>query len=98
MSFMSADPIVIVGGGQSGLAAARTVRDSGLRPIVLEAGERPVGSWPDYYDSLALFSPARYSAIPDPPFPGGDDGFTPAGMRSWTISRAMRPVSMSRFA
>ena len=69
------DPIVIVGGGQSGLAAARAVRDSGLRPIVLEAGDRPVGSWPDYYDSLSLFSLARYSAMPDRPFPGEDDRY-----------------------
>ena len=73
-SFMNA-PIVIVGGGQSGLAAARHVRDSGLRPIVLEAGERAVGSWPAYYDSLRVFSPARYSALDGVPFPGDPDHY-----------------------
>ncbi len=69
------DPIVIVGGGQSGLAAARAVRDAGLEPLLLEAGERPVGSWPGYYDSLALFSPAQYSSIPGQPFPGDPDSY-----------------------
>jgi putative flavoprotein involved in K+ transport len=52
--------VVIVGGGQSGLAAAHQARRAGLRPVVLEAGPQPVGSWP-YYDSLRLFSPARFS-------------------------------------
>jgi putative flavoprotein involved in K+ transport len=64
----SIDPIVIVGAGQSGLAAAKAVRDAGLRAVVLEAGARPVGSWPAYYDSLTLFSPAAYSSVPGAPF------------------------------
>ncbi|MDO3704395.1 NAD(P)/FAD-dependent oxidoreductase [Micromonospora sp. C28SCA-DRY-2] len=65
------EPLVIVGGGQSGLAAARAALTAGLRPVVLHAGTEPVGSWPDYYDSLTLFSPARYSALPGLDF-GGD--------------------------
>ncbi|MFC7549806.1 flavin-containing monooxygenase [Plantactinospora sp. GCM10030261] len=67
--------VVVIGGGQSGLAAARAVRDAGLHPLVLEAGDRPVGSWPHYYDSLTLFSPARYSAMPGLPFPGDPDRY-----------------------
>lgn len=67
---LSAEPVVIVGGGQSGLAGARAVTDVGLRAVVVEAGERPVGAWPSYYDSLTLFSPARYSGFPGMPFPG----------------------------
>jgi putative flavoprotein involved in K+ transport len=62
--------MVVIGGGQSGLAAARAARDAGWRPVVLEAGARPVGSWPDYYDSLALFSPAEFSGFPGYGFPG----------------------------
>lgn len=37
---------------------------------MLEASDRAAGSWPRYYDSLALFSPARYSSLPGMPFPG----------------------------
>ena len=62
--------VVIVGGGQSGLAAAYAASQARLRPVVLEAGAEPVGSWPHYYDSLRLFSPARFSALPGRPFPG----------------------------
>ncbi|WP_211364282.1 flavin-containing monooxygenase [Micromonospora palomenae] len=68
----SSEPVIIVGGGQSGLAAARAALSVGLRPVVLHAGVDTVGSWPDYYDSLTLFSPARYSALPGMAFGGAD--------------------------
>jgi putative flavoprotein involved in K+ transport len=69
------DPLVIIGGGQSGLAAAREAQLQGLRPLVLDARGRPTGSWPDYYDSLELFSPARFSSMPEAPFPGDPDHY-----------------------
>ena len=62
--------VVIIGGGQSGLATARAARDAGWSPLVLEAGDRPVGAWPAYYDSLALFSPTEFSGFPGYGFPG----------------------------
>jgi putative flavoprotein involved in K+ transport len=61
---------LVIGGGQSGLAAAHHLRKRGLNPVILEAGDEPVGSWPHYYDSLTLFSPAKYSALPGLPSPG----------------------------
>ncbi|MFJ6992667.1 flavin-containing monooxygenase [Streptomyces sp. NPDC003090] len=64
--------VAVIGGGQSGLAAARALLRRGLRPAVLEASGRTAGSWPRYYDSLRLFSPARYSSLPGMPFPGSD--------------------------
>ncbi|WP_147918259.1 flavin-containing monooxygenase [Ruania zhangjianzhongii] len=67
--------LVIVGGGQSGLAAARAGRDRGWEPIVLEAGPEPIGSWPDYYDSLRLFSPRQFSSFPGYDFPGPADSY-----------------------
>ncbi|MFF4989707.1 flavin-containing monooxygenase [Streptosporangium saharense] len=69
------DRILIVGAGQSGLAAAHAALGQGLRPILLEASARTAGSWPRYYDSLALFSPARYSALPGLPFGGDPDRY-----------------------
>ncbi|GGT22599.1 hypothetical protein GCM10010222_75710 [Streptomyces tanashiensis] len=65
--------VAVIGGGQSGLAAARSLLADGLRPVVLEASERAAGSWPQYYDSLTLFSPARYSSLPGLPFGGDPD-------------------------
>ncbi|WP_094979772.1 flavin-containing monooxygenase [Rhodococcus pyridinivorans] len=61
---------LVIGGGQSGLAAAHALSTRGLRTGLLEAGDEPVGAWPHYYDSLTLFSPAKYSALPGLAFPG----------------------------
>ncbi len=61
---------MVVGGGQSGLAAARAGSEHGWEPVILEAGPEPVGSWPAYYDSLRLFSPSEFSGFPGYRFPG----------------------------
>jgi putative flavoprotein involved in K+ transport len=44
-------------------------------PVVLDASAGPGGSWPRYYDSLTLFSPARFSALPGMPFPGAPERY-----------------------
>ena len=68
-------PVIVVGGGQSGLAAARALREFHVPTVILEAGDRPAGSWPHYYDSLEAFSPAGYSSLPGMPFPGEPDHY-----------------------
>lgn len=67
--------VVVIGGGQSGLLAAAALVRQGLRPVVLEASDHAAGSWPLYYDSLTLFSPARFSALPGLPFGGDGDRY-----------------------
>ncbi|MEV3966054.1 NAD(P)/FAD-dependent oxidoreductase [Nocardia sp. NPDC050193] len=66
---------LVIGGGQSGLAGAHHLTARGLRTAVLEAGPEATGSWPRYYDSLTLFSPATYSALPGSRFPGDPDRY-----------------------
>ncbi|UBV44582.1 NAD(P)/FAD-dependent oxidoreductase (plasmid) [Deinococcus taeanensis] len=66
---------VVIGAGQSGLATAYHLQQRGLRFVMLETGARPVGSWPQHYDSLRLFSPARYAALPGLPFPGDPEHY-----------------------
>lgn len=67
--------VVVIGAGQSGLAAARALLARGISPVVLEAGPEPAGSWPRYYDSLTLFSPVSYSSMPGLRFPGHPDHY-----------------------
>ncbi|MFI7534132.1 flavin-containing monooxygenase [Streptosporangium sp. NPDC049376] len=69
------DHVLIVGAGQSGLAAAHAALEQGLRPVLLESSDRAAGSWPRYYDSLALFSPARYSSLPGMAFDGDPERY-----------------------
>jgi putative flavoprotein involved in K+ transport len=71
---MTLDTLVI-GAGQAGLAAGYHLQRAGMRFTILEASDQPGGSWPGYYDSLHLFSPARFSALPGLPFPGDGDRY-----------------------
>lgn len=68
---------VVIGAGTAGLAAAYWLQRRGLTFTVLEAGDTASGSWPAYYDSLTLFTPARHSALPGLPF-GGDPEHYPS--------------------
>ncbi|MEW2630280.1 ArsO family NAD(P)H-dependent flavin-containing monooxygenase [Streptomyces sp. NPDC048389] len=65
--------VVVIGGGQSGLAAGYHLRRLGLDFVVLDAQPTPGGAWRHAWDSLHLFSPAAYSSLPGrlmPPQPG----------------------------
>lgn len=66
---------IIIGGGQAGLAAGYHLQRTGLRFLILEAGDEPVGAWPHYYDSLSLNSAARYSSLPGLSFPGDPERY-----------------------
>ncbi|HEY1012456.1 MAG TPA: NAD(P)/FAD-dependent oxidoreductase [Herpetosiphonaceae bacterium] len=67
--------IIVIGAGQAGLAAGYYLRQAGLPFLILEAGAAPSGSWPAYYDSLTLFSPARYASLPGHPFPAAAETY-----------------------
>ncbi len=62
--------VVVIGGGQAGLAAGYYLRRTGLSYVILDAQERPGGAWLHGWDSLRLFSPAQGSSLPGWLFPG----------------------------
>lgn len=66
---------VVIGAGQAGLAAGYHLQRAGVPFVILEASDEPGGSWPHYYDSLRLFSPARFSSLPGRPFPGDPERY-----------------------
>ncbi|WP_349346816.1 flavin-containing monooxygenase [Priestia megaterium] len=66
---------IVIGAGQAGLATAYYLQKNNLNYLVLEASEQTTGSWPSYYDSLTLFSPARYSSLPGYQFPGDPERY-----------------------
>ncbi|MFE1800807.1 ArsO family NAD(P)H-dependent flavin-containing monooxygenase [Streptomyces sp. NPDC059517] len=56
--------VVIVGGGQSGLAAGYHLRRRGVDFVVLDAQATAGGAWQHTWNSLHLFSPAAFSSLP----------------------------------
>lgn len=64
--------VVVIGGGQAGLAAGCYLRRSGVSFVILDAEPAAGGAWQHAWDSLTLFSPARYSSLPGRMMPGDD--------------------------
>jgi putative flavoprotein involved in K+ transport len=60
---------VIVGGGQAGLAVGHHLARRGRRFVILDAHQRIGDAWRQRWDSLRLFTPARYDGLPGMPFP-----------------------------
>ena len=67
--------VVVIGGSQAGLAMAWHLARQHLRFVVLEAGPEPGHTWRSRWDSLTLFTPAQYAALPGMPFPGSPDTY-----------------------
>jgi putative flavoprotein involved in K+ transport len=68
--------VIVIGGGQAGLAAGYHLSRAGIPFLILDAGTRAGESWRQRWDSLELFTPARYSSLPGLLFPG-DPGHYP---------------------
>jgi len=66
--------IVVVGGGQAGLAMGSFLKEHGRSFLILEAGS-VASAWRERWESLTLFTPRRYSSLPGFPFPGDPDGY-----------------------
>jgi putative flavoprotein involved in K+ transport len=60
---------VVIGGGQAGLSVGYHLARRGLPFVILEANPRIGDSWRTRWDSLRLFTPARYDSIAGMPFP-----------------------------
>jgi putative flavoprotein involved in K+ transport len=67
--------VVVVGAGQAGLAMGYFLRRQGRRFVILERAGQIAPAWRGRWDSLTLFTPRRYSALPGLPFPGDPDGY-----------------------
>jgi putative flavoprotein involved in K+ transport len=61
--------VVIVGGGQGGIALGARLRRLNVPTIILDKNERPGDSWRKRYKSLCLHDPVWYDHLPYLPFP-----------------------------
>ena len=67
--------VVVVGGGQAGLASGHLLAEQGRDFTILEAAAAPAAAWRERWDSLVLFTPVRYDSLPGKPFPGDPDHY-----------------------
>jgi putative flavoprotein involved in K+ transport len=67
--------VVVVGGGQAGLALGYFLARDGRRFTILEAADAPAAAWRKRWDSLKLFTPARNDSLPGLAFPGDPDSY-----------------------
>jgi putative flavoprotein involved in K+ transport len=69
--------VIVVGGGQAGLATSHELGERGIEHVVLERG-RIGQSWRDRWDSFCLVTPNWGVQLPGRPYDGDDpDGYLP---------------------
>ena len=79
--------VVIVGGGQGGIALGARLRRLNVPTIIVEKNHRPGDSWRNRYKSLCLHDPVWYDHLPYLPFPDHWPVFTPKDkMADWLES------------
>jgi putative flavoprotein involved in K+ transport len=66
---------VVIGASQAGLAMAWHLAQQGLQFVVLEASSEIGHTWRSRWDSLTLFTPAQYDALPGMAFPAPADTY-----------------------
>ena len=69
--------VVIIGGGQGGIALGARLRRLNVPTIIIEKNERPGDSWRKRYKSLCLHDPVWYDHLPYLPFPDHWPVFSP---------------------
>jgi putative flavoprotein involved in K+ transport len=67
--------VAVVGAGQAGLAIGYFLARQGRRFVILERAGQIAPAWRERWDSLTLFTPRRYSALPGLGFAGDPDAY-----------------------
>jgi putative flavoprotein involved in K+ transport len=67
--------VIVVGGGQAGLAIGYLLARQDRRFTILEAADAPAAAWRARWDSLRLFTPVRRNSLPGRAFPGDPDSY-----------------------
>jgi putative flavoprotein involved in K+ transport len=67
--------VAVIGAGQAGLAIGHALAEQQIRFVILDAADSVGSAWRNRWDSLVLFTPRRYDALPGLEFPGDPDGY-----------------------
>nr|WP_100401922.1 NAD(P)-binding domain-containing protein [Bacillus sp. FJAT-42315] len=67
--------VVIIGGGQAGLAMGYYLKKRNTSFMILDQAQETGASWKERYDSLTLFTPRAYSSLPGLKLQGDQEGY-----------------------
>lgn len=67
--------VVVIGAGQAGLVMGYMLARRVLQFAIVERSDSVASAWRERWDSLTLFTPRRYSALPGLAFAGDPDGY-----------------------
>ncbi|MBZ0294080.1 MAG: NAD(P)/FAD-dependent oxidoreductase [Anaerolineae bacterium] len=82
---------IIIGGGQAGLSVGYYLKQQGRNFVILDASKQTGDVWRNRWDSLHLFTPARYCGLDGMPFPASPHSFpTKDAMADYLESYARR--------
>ena len=82
---------IVIGGGQAGLSVGYYLAKRGIPFQILDANPRIGDAWRNRWDSLRLFSPARYGGLPGLRFPTRGESFaTKDQMADYLVEYAQR--------
>ena len=65
--------VLVIGAGQAGLTLGYYLRRAGVRFLIVDAADQVGSAWAQRWDSLVLFTPRRYNAMPGLSFNGDLD-------------------------
>ena len=68
---MTEHDVAIVGAGPAGVSVALSLRDRGLRPLLIDRADQVASSWRSRYDRLKLNTGRPFSHLPNRPYPKG---------------------------
>ncbi len=67
--------VVVIGAGQAGLSVGYHLKRRGIEHVILEAASRIGDVWRNRWDSLRLFTPAKFDSLDGYRFPAHKDTF-----------------------
>ena len=90
--------VVIIGGGQGGIALGARLRQPGVPTIILEKNQKPGDSWRNHYKSLCPHDPVWYDHLPCMKFPENWPVFAPKDKIGDWLEMYARVMELNRWS
>ena len=83
---------LIIGAGQAGLSTGYFLAQRGISFLIVDGADRVGDNWRQQWDTLRLYTPAKYDGLPGMPFPAGDPWHFPGKDEVGDYLERVRPA------